>query len=57
MKTMQIPKSKIEMKDAGTDYMQDAMFKSLPIQETIKGQLTFKGEKSTGFIINLFKMQ
>jgi hypothetical protein len=38
-------------------YMQDAMFKSLPIQETIKGQLTFKGEKSTGFIINLFKMQ
>ena len=38
-------------------YMPTAMFASLPIQDAVKAQITFKGEKSTGFIINLFKMQ
>ena len=38
-------------------YMNDATYKSLPIQDAVKAQITFKGEKSTGFIINLFKLQ
>jgi hypothetical protein len=39
-------------------YMNDAMYNSLPInQDVVKGQITFKGDKSLGYIISLFKAQ
>ena len=36
-------------------YMPTAMFSALPIQDAVTAQITFKGEKSTGFFISLMK--
>jgi len=45
-----------DLKFAACFYISDAMYKTLPIaQETIKSNITFKGEKATGFIISLMK--
>jgi hypothetical protein len=38
-------------------YLTNEMFATLPIQDVVKSQITFKGEKSTGFFINLMKKQ
>jgi hypothetical protein len=38
-------------------YIKDDMFAKLPVaQETIKSNITFKGEKATGFFISDFKL-
>ena len=38
-------------------FMSEAMFKTIPLQETVKAQITFKGDKSLGYQISLFKGQ
>jgi hypothetical protein len=39
-------------------YMRDAIYGTLPMQQdVIKAQITFKGDKSAGFFIDLYKKQ
>jgi len=39
-------------------YMTESMFKTLPIHlDAVKAQITFKGDKSLGYMITLFKGQ